>query len=75
MDANSVQQTKKPLFSKLPAKYAAWIIPLILSGLMSATLSFINLLMNIGLIAYPVVLIFLPLVRRLTSLIVDMTPQ
>ncbi|HBO71328.1 MAG TPA: DUF2798 domain-containing protein [Acinetobacter sp.] len=92
MDANSVQQTKKPIFTKLPAKYAAWIIPLILSGLMSATLSFLNLLMNIGLIdgftikwlstwlfswliAYPVVLIFLPLVRRLTSLIVDMTPQ
>ncbi len=92
MDANSVQQTKKPLFSKLPAKYAAWVMPLILSGLMSATLSFMNLLMNIGvidgfavkwlstwlfswLIAYPVVLIFLPFVRRLTSLIVDMTPQ
>ncbi len=74
---------------KLAAKHAAWIIPLLLSGLMSATLSFVNLLMHLGfstallsqwlgtwmmswLIAYPVVLVFLPLVRRLTSLIVEM---
>ncbi|WP_420838596.1 DUF2798 domain-containing protein [Acinetobacter vivianii] len=59
---------------------------------MSGTLSFANLLMNLGfstalinqwlstwmvswVIAYPLVLIFLPLVRRLTSLIVEMPPH
>lgn len=75
---------------KLPAKYAAWIMPLILSFLMSGTISLINLLINIGwvdgffmkwlsvwmlswAIAYPVVLIFLPFVRRLTGTIVDLS--
>jgi len=92
MGTNGMQQTKKTFFTKLPAKYAAWIMPLLLSGLMSATLSLMNLLMNVGLIdgfatkwlstwlfswliAYPVVLVFLPLVRRLTSLIVEMPPH
>ena len=68
---------------KLPAKFAAWIMPLFLSCLM------INMLINVGLIngfwvkwlaawmvswavAYPVVLIVLPLVRRLTAVFVDM---
>lgn len=76
---------------KLPAKYATWIMPLLLSGLMSGTISMINLWKNVGwfdgffskwfgvwlfswLIAYPTVLIFLPLVRRLTGLLVDLTP-
>ena len=76
---------------KLPARYAAWIMPLLLSGLMSATISMLNLWKNLGMIdgffskwfsiwlfswviAYPTVLIFLPIVRRLTGLIVDMTP-
>ncbi|WP_227516943.1 DUF2798 domain-containing protein [Acinetobacter sp. YK3] len=85
-------KTSKPFLRKLPAQYAAWIIPLILSCLMSGTLSFANLLMNLGfstalinqwlstwmvswVIAYPLVLIFLPLVRRLTSLIVEMPPH
>lgn len=80
---------RKLSMTKLPAKYAAWIMPLLLSGLMSGTLSLINMLINLGLtinfishwlnawmlswlIAYPVVLIFLPLVRRLTGLIVEM---
>ena len=91
MGANGIQQTKKNFFTKLPAKYAAWIVPL-LSGLMSAILSLMNLLMNVGLIdgfttkwlstwlfswliAYPVVLMFLPVVRRLTSFIVEMPPH
>lgn len=76
---------------KLPAQYAAWIMPLLLSGLMSATISMLNLWKNLGMIdgflskwfsiwlfswaiAYPTVLIFLPIVRRLTALIVDMSP-
>lgn len=76
---------------KLPAQYAAWIMPLLLSGLMSATISMFNLWKNLGMIdgffskwfsiwlfswaiAYPTVLIFLPIVRRLTGFIVDMTP-
>ncbi|MCY6413426.1 MULTISPECIES: DUF2798 domain-containing protein [Acinetobacter] len=84
--------TKKRFMAKLPAKYAGWIIPLLLSCLMSGTISFINLLMNMGFntgfinqwlatwmfswaIAYPVVLVFLPLVRRLTGLIVEMPPH
>lgn len=77
------------LIGKLPAKYAAWILPLILSFFMSGTLSLVNLWMRTGfisgftmiwletwmfswLIAYPLVLVLLPVVRRLTGLIVDM---
>ncbi|WP_096911046.1 DUF2798 domain-containing protein [Acinetobacter colistiniresistens] len=78
--------------AKLPAKYAMWILPLILSFFMSGTLSLVNLWMRTGfipgfliiwletwmfswLIAYPLVLISLPVVRRLTGLIVDMQPK
>ncbi|OTG96505.1 DUF2798 domain-containing protein [Acinetobacter sp. ANC 3832] len=85
-------QQKRPMIfgsiPKLPAQYAGWIMPLFLSGLMSGTISLINMLMNLGFvdgifskwlsiwmfswaIAYPTVLIFLPLVRRITGLIVD----
>ena len=76
---------------KLPAKFALLLMPLLLSGLMSGTISMINLWKNIGwfdgffmkwvgiwlfswLIAFPTVLIFLPLVRRLTGLLVDLNP-
>lgn len=34
--------------AKLPAKYAQWIMPLILSCLMSATISMFNLWKNVG---------------------------
>lgn len=77
---------------KLPVKYAAWILPLLLSGLMSGIISFINTVKNLGWIenlfsiflsawmmswmfAYPIVLIVLPIVRKLTALFVDMTPN
>lgn len=77
---------------KLPAKYAAWILPLLLSGLMSGIISFINTVKNLGWIenlgsiffsawmmswmfAYPIVLIILPIVRKLTGLFVDMSPN
>lgn len=80
------------LITKLPAQYAAWILPLILSFLMSGSLSFVNMWMSLGfipeflhkwlvtwmfswLIAYPLVLVLLPFVRRLTGLIVDMQPK
>lgn len=72
---------------KLPAKTLPWIMPLFLSGLMSATISMINLWKNLGwsedffakwfsiwlfswLIAYPTVLIFLPVVRKICVLLV-----
>ena len=29
MRTNGMQQTKKAFFAKLPAKYAAWIMPLL----------------------------------------------
>lgn len=35
---------------KLPTRYAAWIMPLLLSGLMSATISMLNLWKNLGMI-------------------------
>jgi len=80
---------KKWSMKKLPAKYAAWILPLILSFFMSGALSLANMWMSIGfipeflskwsatwmfswLIAYPLVMFLLPIVRRLTGLIVDM---
>ncbi|AYO56012.1 MULTISPECIES: DUF2798 domain-containing protein [Acinetobacter] len=76
---------------KLPAKYAGVIMPLLLSGLMSGTISMLNLWKNIGwfdgffsqwlgiwlfswLVAFPTVMIFLPLVRRFTALVVDLSP-
>lgn len=86
-------QTTRPFIfgtvPKLPAKYVGLIMPLFLSGLMSAALSMMNMLINLGFIehffskwlftwllswmmAFPTVLIFLPIVRRLTGLIVDL---
>ena len=76
---------------KLPAKYANWLMPFFLSGLMSATISMINLWKKVGwfdafftkwfdvwlfswMIAFPTVLIFLPIVRRFTGLFVNLTP-
>lgn len=76
---------------KLPAKYAGVIMPLLLSGLMSGTISMLNLWKNIGwfdgffsqwlgiwlfswLVAFPTVMIFLPLVRRITGLLVELPP-
>ena len=73
---------------KLPAKYAAVVIPFILSFLMSGLISFINIIHNIGFVdhfatvwvsawffswcvAFPAVLILLPIVRRITVRLVD----
>ncbi|WP_173912551.1 DUF2798 domain-containing protein [Acinetobacter sp. Marseille-Q1618] len=77
---------------KLPGKYAAWILPLFLSGLMSGIISFINTVKNLGwienlfsiffsawmmswLVAYPIILIILPIVKKITGLFVDMSPN
>ena len=73
---------------KLPAKYAAVVIPFILSFMMSGLISMINIIHNIGFVehfaavwisawffswcvAFPAVLILLPIVRRITARLVD----
>lgn len=67
---------------KFHPKHMAWLMPLILSGMMSSTISMINLLKSVGwvdgffqiwlkswliswLIAFPLILIFLPIVRKI----------
>lgn len=74
---------------KLPMKYAGILIPFFLSCLMSAIISMINMVKNLGFVdgffglwlsawlvswmfAFPIVLVLLPLVRRLVGLFVDM---
>lgn len=66
---------------KMHPKHMTWLMPLMLSGLMSGTISCFNMLLNKGffdgfwmkwlmswfiswLIAYPLIMIFIPLVRR-----------
>ena len=73
---------------KLPARYAGWVMPLLLSVLMTCIVSFISTLKARGwvtdfwqqwlgawavswLVAFPTLLLALPLVRRLTALLVD----
>ncbi|MBM3116017.1 DUF2798 domain-containing protein [Jeongeupia naejangsanensis] len=73
-------------FRKLPARYASVVMPLLLSLLMTCIVSVISTLRGIGpggfpqvwlaawglswLVAFPVLLLVLPVVRRLTMLIV-----
>lgn len=73
---------------KLPAKFALWIMPLMLSGIMSAIISFINIVKALGfvdglftiwlqawglswLVAYPVVLMVLPIVKWIMGKIIE----
>ncbi|MGE0373401.1 MAG: DUF2798 domain-containing protein [Gammaproteobacteria bacterium] len=73
---------------RLPARYTAIVMPLLLSIFMSGIVSFVSTLHSIGLVhgmlhtwigawgwswmvAFPTVLLVLPLVRRLTRLLVD----
>lgn len=73
---------------RLPARYAALLMPLALSLLMSAVVSFIATLKSVGmvsdiaslwlgawevsfLIAFPTLLVVLPLVRRFVALLVE----
>nr|WP_279169386.1 DUF2798 domain-containing protein [Providencia huaxiensis] len=77
---------------KFHPKHMAWLMPLILSGLMSASISCFNLFKNIGwvdgflgiwlkswglswMIAFPLILVFLPLVRKFLLNFVDMPGQ
>jgi hypothetical protein len=72
---------------KLPARYAAVVMPFFLSILMTSIISLISTLKSVGwrpglsdvwlgswalswVVAFPVLLMALPLVRRLTSLVV-----
>ena len=76
---------------KLPARYTAFVMPLILSFFMTCIVSFISTLRSIGwgedvlniwmgswaiswLIAFPALLLMLPVARRLTSWIVRTMP-
>lgn len=78
----------KPVFKKLPAHTMGYVMPLILSIIMSCIVSLISMLKNTGfsgfelpiwlgawglswVVAYPVLLLILPLVRKLTSFIVE----
>lgn len=76
---------------KLPARYAAFVMPFFLSVLMTCIVSLISSLRSVGMVdhfmeiwmgswllswifAFPTLLLVLPLVRRLTLLVVE-TPQ
>lgn len=78
-------------FKRLPAHYASWLMPLILSVTMSGIVSFIATLKHVGavdglmlswleaweiswLIAFPTLLLVLPVVRRIVSVLVEPTP-
>ena len=68
---------------KIQAKHLSWLMPLFLSGLMSGSLTGFNLFINgqlldgfifkwfvSWLVAFPLILIFIPFVRRFLTLIV-----
>lgn len=74
---------------KLPARYAALVMPFLLSILMTFIVSMISTLRSVGLVdhflsiwmgswalswvvAFPTLLLVLPLVRRMTAMLVDM---
>jgi len=86
----SAQSTAKTFLGlrKLPARSAAWVMPLLLSLLMTFIVSLISTLRVAGfsldilrlwmsswalswLVAFPTLLLVLPLVRRATAAIVD----
>jgi hypothetical protein len=73
---------------KLSARHATWVMPLLLSVIMTCIVSLISTLRSVGLvpgifhtwlgawglsltIAFPTVILVLPLVRKATSAIVD----
>lgn len=77
-----------PRLRKLPARYAAVVLPLILSLLMTCVISGISTVTALGptaaalrdwpvawalswMVAFPTLLVVLPLVRRLTALLVQ----
>ncbi|MFO6421202.1 DUF2798 domain-containing protein [Hylemonella sp. W303a] len=83
-----MNSTVSPSFRKLPARYAAVVMPFFLSLMMSGIISFISTLRSIGwqamslqgwlgawalswVVAFPTVLLLLPVVRRLTAMVVQ----
>ena len=78
----------KAVFRKLPASSMAYVMPLILSIIMSCIVSLISTVKNSGfsgfelqvwlgawglswVVAYPVLLLMLPVVRKLAALVVE----
>lgn len=78
----------RPRLRKLPARAAHWVLPLILSVLMTLIVSLVSTLVSVGpvpqmprlwinawglswVIAFPSLLLILPLVRKLTHRIVE----
>jgi hypothetical protein len=78
----------KKIVPKFHAKHLNWLMPLILSGIMSGAISCFNMLLNKGwsdqfislwlhawsmswLMAFPLILVVLPLVRRTLMKFVD----
>lgn len=76
-------------FKKLPARYAQWVMPFLLSVLMTCIVSLVSTLTHTGfapgvaglwlrswglswLVAFPVLLLLLPVVRKVTAAIVEM---
>lgn len=79
-------------FKRLPARYHGFVMPAILSFLMSGIVSLVATLANVGMppgfiglwlgawklswaIAFPTILVILPLVRRIAALIVEPPAQ
>lgn len=77
---------------KIHPKHLTWLMPLILSGIMSCAISGFNLFLKLGwvdgffgiwlhawslswLMAFPLIMIMLPLVRKLLSKIVAQPPE
>ena len=77
---------------KLPARYAAIVLPLVLSLLMTFVISGVSTLMSLGptrafvatwpaawalswVVAFPTLVVLLPLVRRFVALVVEAPPQ
>ena len=77
---------------KLPARYAAIVLPLLLSLLMTFVISGVSTLMSLGptrafvvtwpaawalswVVAFPTLVVLLPLVRRIVARVVEAPPQ
>ena len=77
---------------KLPARYTAIVLPLLLSLLMTFVISGVSTLMSLGptqafvttwpvawalscVVAFPTLVVLLPVVRRIVALVVDPPPQ
>lgn len=82
----------KKIVPKFHVKHLNWLMPLILSGIMSGAISCFNMLLNKGwsdqfislwlhawsmswLMAFPLILVMLPLVRRTLMKFVDVPKE